>query len=805
MPLSPMMTQYKKIKEQYKDALLFFRLGDFYEMFFEDAVLASKELELTLTARDSGLPERAPMCGVPFHSVDGYIAKLIEKGYKVAICEQGEVVQNAKGLVERNVTRLMTRGTADGSMLEDNRNNYLMCVFYQNDKIGVAYTDITTGEFNVQEYNKNALSKLNDCLARIRPSEIICNAEAFPFSQNLGAVVFNQVNPFTVYERGCFEFEKAAPLAAAQFKLSKPEMAERPLACVASGVLLQYLDETQKRRLNQLTSQSAVEENRYMTLDYNTRRNLELTENIRDRKSKGSLLCQIDRTVTSAGARAFKSWLEQPLYDVENIRRRQDAVEELFGNVLLRAELTDYLKKTYDVERLVSRLSFNTFSPQNCIALKQTLSVVPSIKAALNSCSSAQLKNVNKKLLPLENITALLEKAIVTEKTPAVIREGGFMKRGYNAELDELLEYSENAAGLLEKLEAAERQETGIKNLRVGFNNVFGYYIEVSKSQLESVPYRYVRKQTTVNGERYITEELKIMEDKILSAKEQCVKLEIELYGKICEILTENIAAIQSDARSLAALDCLLSLSEAAFEHQYVKPEMTDGGALLIEEGRHPVVEAMLKDEKFTPNDCELDTGENRVLVITGPNMSGKSTYMRQAALITLLAHIGGFVPAKRAVVPLTDRIFTRIGASDDVAFGQSTFMVEMTEVAEILNNCTEKSLLILDEIGRGTSTYDGLSIAWSIIEYLSAETKSKTLFSTHYHELTELEDKLKGVKNYSVSVRETDGGIIFLHKISRGKSDKSFGIEVAKMAGLPQSVIKRAQEIMKNLETEPR
>ena len=801
MPFSPMMQQYLEIKKQYKDAFVLFRLGDFYEMFFDDAIKASKELDLTLTARDSGMPERAPMCGVPYHSVDGYIAKLISKGYSVAICEQGEVVAGKKGLVERKVSRLITRGTADPSMIDDNVNNYIMCVYYETDKIGVAYSDITTGEFNVQEYTKNALSKLNDCLSRVRPSEIICNCECLPISKNLAAVIYGQSPAFKVYENGEFSFEKAAPVTQAQFKLAAAEMRERPLAAVASGVLIGYLEETQKRHLSQLSSAVAFEENLFMTLDHNTRRNLELTENIRDRKNKGSLLYQINRTVTSMGARKFKSWIEQPLYNLSAIRGRHDAVGRLLGNVILCSELTGYLKKAYDIERLISRLSFGTFSPQNAVALKETLLIVPAVKAALSSLTSPYLKEISKNLLPLKDIADLLERAIVTEKTPAITRDGGFIKRGYNAELDELSSLSENASVLLNRLEAAERQETGIKNLKIGFNNVFGYYIEVSKSQVEMVPYRYSRRQTIANGERYITEELKVLEDKIISARDKCIKLELTLFAEICEKLTRETANIQSVASALSSLDCLLSFANAAYEHNYVMPEMTGGGELIIKDGRHPVVEAMLEGEKFTPNDCTLDTNENRVLIITGPNMSGKSTYMRQAALITLMAHAGSFVPAKNAVIPLTDRIFTRIGASDDVAFGQSTFMVEMTEVAEILKFCTDKSLLILDEIGRGTSTYDGLSIAMAIVEYLSAETKSKTLFSTHYHELTQAEEKFKGVKNLCVSVKETENGIIFLHKILHGKSDKSFGIEVAKMAGLPDSVVKRAKEIMKKLE----
>ncbi|GHV01444.1 DNA mismatch repair protein MutS [Clostridia bacterium] len=800
MAQSPMMNQYFEIKRQNEGALLFYRLGDFYEMFYDDAVTASRELDLTLTHRDAGDGRRAPMCGVPFHAVDSYILKLIEKGYRVAICEQGEIVAKAK-LVERKVVRTVTRGTADCEMLRDNENNYILCAYGADGAVGVAWADITTGEFDMREFPApDALNRLDDCLVRLRPAEIICNVSFIPHSKKLNSVVLEQVPPFYAYLQGKFNIEDAAESVKGQLSAFR-ESADKRCATIAAGVLLQYISETQKRTLPQINELAGADEKPSLALDYNTRRNLELTETIRDRKRSGSLLWLLDKTVTPMGRRQLKEWLEQPLRDIAGIEYRQDGVEELLSDLLLRSEFTAALKDIRDMERLVSRLAFNNFNPPHAIQLTATLRSLARLKTALRGRRSAILRDVYGQIDPLAELAALLDAAIDPEKKVNFARDGGFIRKGFDTALDGQTELLEGGEALIKKLEEEERRETGIKNLKIAFNSVFGYYIEVSKSQLELVPYSYMRKQTVANGERFITPELKKLEERITSASDKALEIELKLYAEICAAIGAKIKEIQRDSRAVKTLDCLLSFATAAFDRHYTRPKITEGDALEIVGGRHPVVEITLKSEPFTPNDLKMNGTDDRVLIITGPNMGGKSTYMRQAALITLIAHTGGFVPAERAVVPLTDRIFTRIGASDDLAFGQSTFMVEMTELAAILKNCTEKSLVILDEIGRGTSTYDGLTIARAVIEYLSSDLKCKTLFSTHYHELTELEDELHGVKNYCVTVQETEDSVVFLHKIARGAVDRSFGVEVAKLAGLPDKVIARAKALMQRAE----
>ena len=798
-----MMKQYFEMKKQVGDALLFYRLGDFYEMFYDDAVTASRELDLTLTGRDAGEEKRAPMCGVPFHAVDSYILKLIEKGYRVAVCEQGEIVSKTK-LVERKVVRTVTRGTADCEMLRDDQNNYIACVYGEGGAAGVAYADITTGDFGIQEFPAgNALARLDDCLTRLKPSEIICNAAFIPFSKKLNGVLLEQTPPFYVYLQGKFNLSDASESLSTQLSVFK-DAENKPFAAVAAGVLMQYISETQKRALPQINELGDYDKKPVLTLDYNTRRNLELTETIRDRKRVGSLLQLLDKTVTPMGARQFKDWLEQPLRDAAAIEYRQDGVEELLSDLLLRSEFTAILKGIRDMERLVSRLAYNNFNPPHAIALCQTLKSLERLKAALRGRKCRILRDIYGELDPLSGLSALLDAAIDADKNVTFARDGGFIRQGYDKNLDEQNALLRGGETLIRKLEEEERRETGIKNLKIGFNSVFGYYIEVSKSQIELAPYRYTRKQTIANGERYITPELKQLEEKILSASKNALEIELKIYAGICEAVGAKIKEIQKNSKAVKTLDCVLSLAAAAFDYGYTRPAVSDGEVLEIKCGRHPVVEGTLKSEPFVPNDLYMDAADNRVLVITGPNMGGKSTYMRQAALIVLMAHTGGFVPAESARIPLCDRIFTRIGASDDLAFGQSTFMVEMISSCCACREATEKSLILLDELGRGTSTFDGMSIAYAIVKYIAEKVKAKTLFSTHYHELTEMEGKIPGIKNFSVATKEVDGNIILLHKIVRGASGKSYGIEVAKLAGLPEEVINDAKQFLQELESQP-
>ena len=798
-----MMQQYIKTKEQYKDCILFYRLGDFYEMFFEDAVTASRVLELTLTGRDCGLEERAPMCGVPYHAGETYISKLIEAGYKVAICEQVTLPTKGVKIVEREVVRIVTPGTLiDSSMLNEKQNNYMLSLYKSDNTVGASWVDISTGDVYTTEYSgQNQSSFVNDLLIRVCPSEIITNESA----KELPNLKYLRNTPLlNTYDEEYYEFDTAYSTLSNQFEsgeLINLNLKNKQASVSSAGALIRYLIETQKRSLAHINRIILEENSKYMQLDVNTRRNLELTETIRDRKKKGSLLWLLDKTQTSMGSRVLHSWVDQPLNDEKEINRRLDTVQELSQNRRIQGDIKELLANVYDIERLCGKISYGNLTPRDCIALLNSLKVLPNIKSVLNNCTSQLIKDINADIYNYDEITKLLDTAII-ENPPLTLKDGGYIKQGYNKELDEINNISSVGKMWLTELEAREKEETGIKNLKIGFNKVFGYYIEVTKSQLDLVPFRYQRKQTTTNGERYITEELKNIEDKILNAEEKKIDLEQNLFEEIRQILLSNISPLQQTARQIAQLDSLLSLAIVANENNYIKPEINDSiKCIEIIDGRHPVVENLLKGEQFVPNNTMLDSADNRTMIITGPNMAGKSTYMRQVALITLLAHIGSFVPASMAKIAITDRIFTRVGASDDVAFGQSTFMVEMMEVSNILKYATNDSLIILDEVGRGTSTFDGLSIAWSVMEYLSKELKAKTLFATHYHELTELEGSLDGVKNYRISVKEFNNTILFLRKIVRGGTNKSFGIEVASLAGLPKSVITRAKDILHTLE----
>ena len=798
MALSPMMQQYLRIHEQYADCLLLFRLGDFYELFFEDAKTASRELELTLTGKDCGLEERAPMCGVPFHSVNAYIEKLVAKGYKVAICEQLEDPALAKGLVDRDVVRVITAGTVtDPTMLEDKANNFLLCVYLNGKHCGMAYADVSTGEFYVSEPELNMIRAETD---RISPMEIITND-----SEQMVPVIGTELKTASNQPTGWFQYRNAEETLLQHYhitQLTTLGLEDKKNAVCAAGALIRYLHETQKNNLDHIRTLRFAENGKSMLLDQHTRRNLELTESLRGEKRKGTLLGLIDRTSTAMGGRLLRTWVEQPLIDVEEIKARLDAVEELVQNRLLGMTLSEELEGVYDMERLMNKVAYRNMNARDCLALCSSLKKIPAIKDLLCNVSSSNMLRIRNSLNPLEDLTALLEKAIHPD-APVVITEGGIIRPGYSMELDEYRDAQNNGKQWILEMEAKEREETGIRNLRIQYNKVFGYYIEVTKSFLGQVPDRYIRKQTLTNAERFMTPELKEVEQKIIGAQEQSVRLELRLFNEIRDRIASELDEIQQTAEALKTLDVYQSLARVASENRYVRPEMTTDGNLYISEGRHPVVEKNMKDAEFIPNDTLLDCDENRMMIITGPNMAGKSTYMRQVALICLMAQIGCFVPAKEARISVCDRIFTRVGASDDLASGQSTFMVEMSETAHILKNATRNSLIILDEIGRGTSTFDGLSIAWAVVEYIADKEKigAKTLFATHYHELSELEGHLAGVKNFCISVKEHGEDVLFLRKIIRGGADKSFGVHVARMAGIPHPVIVRAHEIQARLE----
>ncbi|MCM1289104.1 MAG: DNA mismatch repair protein MutS [Corallococcus sp.] len=803
--ISPMMKLYLKTKEQYEDCILLYRLGDFYEMFFEDAEKASKLLDLTLTGKNCGLTERAPMCGVPYHAVDTYVAKLIAAGQKVAICEQLSEPEKGK-LVERDVVRVITPGTViESDILEEKRSNYIASVC-AGDKIGIAFCDISTGEFCASELAGTLAARdLQEILVSYKPAEIICDSDAFELSANLECVKAGYVPAFSKYDETAFDKKRAKEKTLNYFGVNTLEgfgLGGKNFAVNACGALLCYLDETQKRKLTHLTNIRFVDKSKYMSIDVKTRRNLELTVSYRENKRVGSLLWLLDKTETAMGARMLSDWVDRPLQKSAQINTRLDGVEELYKEFLTRSELVKALHGVYDIERLSSKLAYDAFSPKDCITLKNTLLKLPEIKRIVGKCQSKILKEIFSRIDLMTDVADLLERSIREDSAPMVIKDTDYIKKGYNAQLDELFELSGNGGKKLSELEEKERAATGIRTLKLGYNKIFGYYFEISNSLKDQAPSHFIRKQTLTTGERFVTEELKALEEKMMSAFEDKNKLQKQLFAEIRGKMLPYIPVMQQTAQALACLDCLISLAVVAQNNDYCRPQInTKNTTLCITDGRHPIVETYVKRDNFEPNDTLLDTEENRTMVITGPNMAGKSTFMRQVALITLMAHIGSFVPAKSAVVPIVDKIFTRVGASDDLAFNQSTFMVEMVEVANILNNATKDSLIILDEVGRGTSTFDGLSIAWAVMEYVSKNICAKTLFATHYHELTELEGKVSGLKNYRVNVKEYNGSVIFLHKIVRGGANKSFGIEVAKLAGVPQNVCERAKEIVTLLE----
>ncbi|MBS7302579.1 MAG: DNA mismatch repair protein MutS [Lachnospiraceae bacterium] len=798
-----MMQQYIATKEQYKDCILLYRLGDFYELFFDDAIVVSKELELTLTGKSCGMEERAPMCGVPYHAIEGYLNKLVSKGYKVAICEQMEDPKLTKGIVKREVTRIVTPGTnLNAQSFEDNKNNYLMCIAYYDEIIGISIADVTTGDYYLTEVSDK--NQLLDEIVKYNPAEIICN-DAFLVSgiqieelkNRLGICIFSLDPHF-------FDEEQCKKILLKHFHVLSLQgigIEEFPIGTVAAGTLMQYLYDTQKNTLNHLTHIYPYLTSKYMLLDSSTRRNLELCETLRDKQKKGSLLGVLDKTKTAMGGRLLRKYIEQPLIDKDKIIYRQDAIDDFCKNPCERDEIREYLNPVYDLERLIGKISFHTANPRDLIALATSLRMLPPIKTVTGGMNAEALLHISEAIDGLEDICTLIDEAIIDEP-PLQIREGGIIRDGYDKDIDTLRHAKTEGKSWLAALETEDRERTGIKNLRIKYNKVFGYYFEVTNSFKNMVPDDYIRKQTLTNAERYTTPRLKELEDTILNAEDKLVTLEYDKFCEIRDFIAGQLERIQKTAHEIARLDVFASFSLVAEQNHYVRPSLNEKGIIQIKDGRHPVVEKVIEHDMFIPNDTYLDNGKNCISIITGPNMAGKSTYMRQSALIVLMAQIGSFVPAKKANIGIVDRIFTRVGASDDLASGQSTFMVEMNEVANILRNATPDSLLILDEIGRGTSTFDGLSIAWSVIEFIS-NTKilgAKTLFATHYHELTELEGKINNVNNYCIAVKEKGDDIVFLRKIIKGGADRSYGIQVAKLAGVPEIVIERAKEILSEL-----
>lgn len=801
--LTPMMQKYMETKEQYKDCILFYRLGDFYEMFFDDALVASKELEITLTGKSCGLEERAPMCGIPYHAVEGYLSKLVSRGYKVAICEQVEDPKLAKGLVKREVIRVVTPGTnLNVQSLEAGKNNYLLSIAYTPDGIGISAADVTTGDYYVTEVED--LKKLNDELMKYEPSEIICN-EAFLVSgfdvNDLKSRLHISVNAL---ESHMFDDDGCRRILMKHFKVNTLiglGVEEFPTGLLAAGALLQYLYDTQKTDLEHFTHIYPYLTSKYMLLDSSTRRNLELTETLREKQKRGSLLWVLDKTKTAMGARLLRNYIEQPLIEKDEMEKRLDAIQELNQDSISRDEIREYLNPIYDLERLLSKVTYKTANPRDLIAFRNSLEMLPPIKTVLAAFEKEELVEIRKQIDGLEDIYQLIDEAII-EEPPISIREGGMIKDGFDETIDRLRSAKHDGKQWLAQLEEEDRERTGIKNLKIKYNKVFGYYFEVTNSYKDLVPEDYIRKQTLANAERYTTPRLKELEDTILNAEDKLQTLEYDVFCRIRDTIAQELVRIQNTAKAIAKLDVYASLSLVSERNHYVRPKLNEKGVIDIKDGRHPVVEQMITNDMFIANDTYLDNGSHCISVITGPNMAGKSTYMRQTALIVLMAQIGCFVPARTANIGIVDRIFTRVGASDDLASGQSTFMVEMNEVANILRNATSKSLLILDEIGRGTSTFDGLSIAWAVIEHISNRKLlgAKTLFATHYHELTELEGKMNNVNNYCIAVKECGDDIVFLRKIVKGGADKSYGIQVAKLAGVPDMVIDRAKEIVEQL-----
>ena len=796
------------MKEKYKDCILFYRLGDFYEMFFDDAINVSKELELTLTGKECGQEERAPMCGIPYHAADSYIAKLIANGHKVAICEQLEDPKLAKGMVKRDVIRVVTPGTViEANLLEDKKNNYIMSIYKNGIYYGLTACDVTTGDLRTTEIKEtNNFTALLDEISKYSPAELVVNPMMYDCSEEIAKIK----ERFDVYITRLEEKEFTDNYEALSVKYKIVDDEEKPvedlskymLSVGATNALFTYLLDTQKNNLDHINKIVLYSVTKYMSLDINARRNLEITEKLRDKTKKGTLLWVLDKTATAMGGRLLRNWLNNPLINVEKINKRLDAVAELKDNIILRGEISDNLKKVYDIERLAGKISYGSANGRDLISLKSSAKQLPEIKKILSQAKSSMLMELYSELDTLDDVYDIIDKTIVDEP-PISVKEGGLIKLGYDEEIDKLKTATTDGKNWIINLEAEEREKTGIKGLKVGFNKVFGYYIEVTKSNISLVPDRYIRKQTLTGGERYITEELKNLENQILGAEEKVVNLEYNVFVEVRDKIEAQIERVQKSAGIIATLDCLCSLATVAEDQNYVRPEVDESGVLDIKDGRHPVIEKILPSGSFVQNDTYLDESENRLAIITGPNMAGKSTYMRQVALITLMAQIGSFVPASYARIGVVDKIFTRVGASDDLSMGQSTFMVEMMEVAQILKEATANSLVILDEIGRGTSTYDGLSIAWAVAEYISDKEKcgAKTLFATHYHELTDLENKLEGVKNYSIAVKEKGEDIIFLRKIVKGGTDESYGVHVAKLAGVPQTVTKRANEILKSIE----
>lgn len=800
---TPMMQHYLKTHEEYKDCILFYRLGDFYEMFFDDAKVVSKELELTLTGKSCGAEERAPMCGIPYHAAETYLTRLVKKGYKVAICEQVEDPKLAKGMVKREVTRVVTPGTTlNAQALDETKNNYIMCIAYIGDHYGISSADITTGDYYVTEVDSER--KLLDEVNKYQPTEIICN-EAFYISgididdmkNRMGIVIYS-------LDAWYFSDETAQMTLKDHFKVRDLEglgLADYDSGVVAAGALLKYLYETQKTTLSNLVAIHPYTTGKFMIIDSSTRRNLELVETLREKQKRGSLLWVLDKTRTAMGARTLRSFVEQPLIERTEIEERYDAIDEFNTNAITREEIREYLNPVYDLERLITRVTYQTANPRDLIAFRNSIHMLPPIKTLMSDFQSPLLKRLYEQLDTLDELYELIERSI-TEEPPLTLHDGGILKEGYNEEVDRLRKAKTDGKSWLADLEAKEREKTGIKNLKIKYNKVFGYYLEVTNSFKDLVPDYFTRKQTLANAERFITPELKELEDVILGAEDKLIVLEYELFREVRQKVADEVVRIQKTAKAVAQIDVFASLATVAEQNNYCRPKLNEKGLIDIKDGRHPVVERMIQNEMFVANDTYLDNGSNRVSIITGPNMAGKSTYMRQSALIVLMAQIGSFVPAKSAKIGIVDRIFTRVGASDDLASGQSTFMVEMSEVANILRNATSNSLLILDEIGRGTSTFDGLSIAWAVVEHISNPRLlgAKTLFATHYHELTELEGKLNSVNNYCIAVKEKGDDIVFLRKIVKGGADKSYGIQVAKLAGVPDNVIERAKEIVEEL-----
>lgn len=800
---TPMMQHYLKTHEEYKDCILFYRLGDFYEMFFNDAKVVSKELELTLTGKSCGAEERAPMCGIPYHAAETYLTRLVKKGYKVAICEQVEDPKLAKGMVKREVTRVVTPGTTlNAQALDETKNNYIMCIAYIGDHYGISSADITTGDYYVTEVDSER--KLLDEVNKYQPTEIICN-EAFYISgididdmkNRMGIVIYS-------LDAWYFSDETAQMTLKDHFKVRDLEglgLADYDSGVVAAGALLKYLYETQKTTLSNLVAIHPYTTGKFMIIDSSTRRNLELVETLREKQKRGSLLWVLDKTRTAMGARTLRSFVEQPLIERTEIEERYDAIDEFNTNAITREEIREYLNPVYDLERLITRVTYQTANPRDLIAFRNSIHMLPPIKTLMSDFQSPLLKRLYEQLDTLDELYELIERSI-TEEPPLTLHDGGILKEGYNEEVDRLRKAKTDGKSWLADLEAKEREKTGIKNLKIKYNKVFGYYLEVTNSFKDMVPDYFTRKQTLANAERFITPELKELEDVILGAEDKLIVLEYELFREVRQKVADEVVRIQKTAKAVAQIDVFASLATVAEQNNYCRPKLNEKGLIDIKDGRHPVVERMIQNEMFVANDTYLDNGSNRVSIITGPNMAGKSTYMRQSALIVLMAQIGSFVPAKSAKIGIVDRIFTRVGASDDLASGQSTFMVEMSEVANILRNATSNSLLILDEIGRGTSTFDGLSIAWAVVEHISNPRLlgAKTLFATHYHELTELEGKLNSVNNYCIAVKEKGDDIVFLRKIVKGGADKSYGIQVAKLAGVPDNVIERAKEIVEEL-----